>query len=225
MITITIILLLAINLYGFIYSMSITKYHFLENQKIQTKVNSFKLLLNRCPLIIFNVSILIVLNFIGIKFFHSVFLREFNSYLYSGYEVLFVLLVDDFFFYVLHRMMHESTYIYKKIHKIHHRANTPMPFEYIYVHPLEWMSGMIGPFLGMYLLGGISFFAYCVYLVVRNIHEIHIHSGIKTSQYLKHVPLYGINEHHDVHHSRRMGNYASTFTFWDILLKTKIKGN
>ena len=100
-----------------------------------------------------------------------------------------------------------------------------MPFEYIYVHPFEWMSGMIGPFLGMYLLGGISFFAYCVYLVVRNMHEIHIHSGIKTSQYLKNVPLYGINEHHDVHHSKRMGNYASTFTLWDILLKTKIKGN
>ena len=163
MITITIILLLAINLYGFIYSTFITKYQFLENKKIQTKINSFKLLLDRCPLIIFNISILIVLNVIGIKFFHTIFLREFNSYLFSGYEVLFVLIVDDFFFYVLHRIMHESTYIYKKIHKIHHRANTPMPFEYIYVHPLEWMSGMIGPFLGMYLLGGISFFSYWKY--------------------------------------------------------------
>ena len=56
-------------------------------------------------------------------------------------------------------------------------------------------------------------------------HEIHIHSGIKTLKYLKYMPLYGINEHHDIHHSKRMGNYASTFTFWDILLKTKIKGN
>ena len=98
MITITIILLLAINLYGFIYSMFITKYHFLESQKIQTKINSYKLLLDRCPLIIFNVSILIILNVIGIKFFHTIFLTEFNSYLYSGYEVLFVLII--FFLYV-----------------------------------------------------------------------------------------------------------------------------
>lgn len=225
MIIITVVLLLTINLYGFAYSTLVTKYHFLEQKKIQSKINTFKLLLERTPLILFNVSILIVLNVIGIKFFHTIFLTEFNSYLYLGYEVLFVLIIDDFFFYVLHRMMHESTYIYKKIHKIHHRANTPMPFEYIYVHPLEWMSGMIGPFLGMYMLGGISFFAYCVYLIVRNMHEIHIHSGIKTSKYLKYIPLYGINEHHDIHHSKRMGNYASTFTFWDILLKTKIKGN
>ena len=86
------------------------------------------------------------------------------------------------YFYFLHRLMHENKFIYKTIHKIHHRAITPMPFEYIYVHPLEWSSGMIGPFLGMLLIGGISFESYMLYLVIRNMHEIHIHSGIKTSK-------------------------------------------
>ena len=96
MIIITVVLLLAINLYGFTYSTLITKYHLLKEKKIQSKINTFKLLLDRTPLILFNVSILIVLNVIGIKFFHSIFLREFNSYLYSGYEVFFVLIIDDF---------------------------------------------------------------------------------------------------------------------------------
>ena len=77
----------------------------------------------------------------------------------------------------------------------------------------------------MYFIGGIAFESYCIYLIIRNIHEIHIHSGIKTSIFLKIMPLYGNNEHHDTHHEKREGNYASTFTVWDYLLNTKLKNN
>ena len=222
MILITIFLLVAINMYGFIYSSLITKYQFFLSNKIQEKKIDYKVLLNRMPLITFNIFILILLNVIGIKFFHHIFLKEFTSVLICFIEILFVLLIDDLFFYFLHRLMHENKYIYKKIHKIHHRANVPIPLEYIYVHPLEWMSGMIGPFLGMYVIGGISFESYCLYLVIRNMHEIHIHSGIKTSNISKLIPMYGTNEHHDVHHSHREGNYASTFIIWDLLFRTRL---
>jgi len=225
MIAITIILLILINFYGFLYSLLITKYKLYQLSKIQPKVIDYKVLQERLPLILFNVSILILFNFIGIRYFSHIFLKEYNSILICFIEILFVLFVDDFFFYVLHRAMHESKYIYKKIHKIHHRANVPIPFEYIYVHPLEWMSGMIGPFLGMCFIGGISFESYCMYLIARNIHEIHIHSGIKTSSFLSLIPIYGNNEHHDIHHAKRDGNYASTFTIWDYLLNTKLKNN
>ena len=112
--------------------------------------------------------------------------------------------------------------IYKKIHKIHHRANTPIPIDYIYVHPLEWLSGFIGPFIGMIMIGGISIYSFWIYLIIRNIHEIHIHSGIKTSFFKYFIPFYGENEHHDVHHAKRDGNYSSTFTYLDFLFKTKI---
>ena len=49
--------------------------------------------------------------------------------------------------------------------------------------------------------------------------------SIKTSSFLKIIPLYGNNEHHDIHHAKRDGNYASTFTLWDFLLNTKLKNN
>ena len=222
---ITVILLVLINLYGFLYSLFITKYNFFYKNKIQSKVITYNDLLKRVPLVIFNLSILILLNIIGVKFFHNIFLTDYNTLLVCFFEIIFVLIIDDFFFYVLHRGMHVNKYIYKKIHKIHHRANVPIPFEYIYVHPLEWMTGMIGPFIAMYFLGGISFVSYCCYLVVRNIHEIHIHSGIKSSNLSKFFFIYGDNEHHDVHHSRRDGNYASTFLIWDLIFKTKINNN
>ena len=222
MVLITVLLLILINVYGFLYSLSITKYKVLNGRKIQSKVINYDTLLSRLPLIIFNVTILIIFNVIGITYFDYIFLREYNSVLVSFYQITIVLLVDDFFFYILHRIMHENKYIYKKIHKIHHRANVPIPFEYIYVHPLEWMSGMIGPFIGMYLIGGIAFPSYCCYLIIRNIHEIHIHSGIKTSKLYRLFPFYGNNEHHDIHHSKRDGNYASTFIIWDVMFGSRI---
>ena len=225
MIKITLILLILINLYGFVYSLLITKYNYSSNSKIQQKKIDYSTLKKRLPLILFNISVLMLFNYIGIRYFDYIFLKDYNSIIICLFEVLFVLIIDDFFFYVLHRGMHESKYIYKKIHKIHHRANVPIPFEYIYVHPLEWMSGMIGPFLGMCFIGGIAFQSYCIYLIVRNVHEIHIHSGIKTSVIFNILPFYGNNEHHDIHHAKRYGNYASTFTVWDFLFNTKLENN
>ena len=207
----------------FLYSFFITKYLFLNKKKIQPKNIDYNTLLGRLPLVSFNVSILILFNVIGLYFFEDYFIREYRTIPWLIIEVLFVLLVDDFYFYFLHRGMHESKYIYKTIHKIHHRANVPIPIEYIYVHPLEWMSGIPGPFIGMVCIGGISFESYLVYLVLRVLHEIHIHSGIKTSILHKIIPFYGSNEHHDTHHAKRDGNYASTFVFWDILFKTRLR--
>ena len=221
-ILITLLLLLSINSYGFIYSYLITSKSFLLNKRIQSKTNSLQVLKSRIPLVLFNIFILILLNIIGLYFFKTYYIKEYISFGVVFLEVLFILIIDDFFFYILHRTMHENKYIYKTIHKIHHRANTPIPIDYIYVHPFEWMSGMIGPFLGMFLIGGISIYSFWLYLIKRNFHEIHIHSGVKSSIINYIIPLYGNNEHHDIHHSQRDGNYSSTFIFWDRLLKTKL---
>jgi len=219
---ITLLLLFFINSYGFLYSYLITVKGIYKNKKIQARNIKFEIVKKRSPLIIFNITILMILTSIGLINFSSFFITEYFSAKIAIAKLLFILLVDDFFFYFLHKAMHESKYLYKKIHKIHHRSNTPVPIDYIYVHPLEWLSGFIGPFLGMILIDGISIYVFWAYLVIRNVHELHIHSGIKTSILSKIIPFYGINEHHDMHHFKRDGNYASTFIFWDKIFKTQI---
>ena len=219
---ITVFLLCFINFYGVVFSYLITKKNFLAISKIQVKKISYETFLKRIPLCSFNILILIILNVIALQYFEDFFLKEYFSPGILCLEVFIVLIIDDFFFYFLHKYMHANKFIYKKIHKIHHRANTPIPIEYIYVHPLEWMSGMIGPFIGMILMGGISFYSYVIYLLIRNFHELHIHSGILTSKLFRILPFYGTNEHHDIHHSKRDGNYSSTFTYLDYFFKTKI---
>jgi len=219
---ITLFLLFLINSYGFYYSYIITTKSYLNHSKIQNRFIGFDTVKKRTPLILFNIAVLMILTALGLIYFKSFFITDYASIGQELLKLCFVLVIDDIFFYFLHRTMHENKYLYKKIHKIHHRANTPIPIDYIYVHPFEWLSGFVGPFIGMILVGGISFYTFWAYLIIRNIHELHIHSGLKTSFLLRFLPFYGLNEHHDMHHFKRDGNYASTFIFLDKLFKTQI---
>tara|TARA_Y100000814_G_C12259062_1_gene377728 strand:+ start:54 stop:734 length:681 start_codon:yes stop_codon:yes gene_type:complete len=220
---ITLLLLFLINFYGFLYSYIITTKEYFKDSKIQkNRFIGLDTIKKRSPLILFNITVLMILTSLGLIYFKNFFISNYSSLSIEILKLCVVLLIDDLFFYFLHRSMHENKYLYKKIHKIHHRANTPIPIDYIYVHPFEWLSGFVGPFIGMIIIGGISFYTFWAYLIIRNIHELHIHSGLRTSFLLSFIPFYGLNEHHDMHHFKRDGNYASTFIFLDKLFKTKI---
>ena len=69
--------------------------------------------------------------------------------------------------------MHENKYVYYKIHKIHHEANSPIPIDYIYVHPLECQ--IYRSFIGILILGGVNIYTFWLYLIIRNLHELDIH--------------------------------------------------
>ena len=102
----------------------------------------------------------------------------------------------------------------------------PIPMEYIFTHPLEWFLGAIGPFIGLAVIAiffpQINIYAFWAMSALRNLHELDIHSGVKSSKITSAIPFYGTTEHHDLHHSRNKGNYASTFTIWDKVFGTEI---
>ena len=220
---ITLSILIVINLLGVFYSYLITIKGFLNPIKLQSRSYKANILKKRLPLILFNLLTLILVTGIGLYFFADYIISDFISLEWIIVEVLFVLFIDDFYFYFFHRFMHENKYIYRKIHSIHHRATTPFPSEYLYTHPLEWMGGMPGPFIGILLLGGVSIYSFWLLLIIRNLHELDIHSGLKSNPLIKYFPFAGTNEHHDLHHSIFDGNYASSFVFLDKVFKTDIK--
>ena len=222
-IELTLLQLIFINVFGYLYSRLIVTKSIFKHRSIQnSKRTDLKYLNSHLYLFIINVFTLMFFVFIGLYFFDTYIIDHSKSF--SPFTPLFLLIIlffDDTFFYFLHRLMHENKYIYNKVHKIHHRANSPIPIDYIYVHPLEWMSGFIGPFIGILALGGVDIYTFWLYLFFRNFHELAIHSGIVTSRFSNIVPFYGTNEHHDLHHAKRNGNYASTFIVWDKVFKTK----
>ena len=137
-----------------------------------------------------------------------------------------LVLADDLWFYFVHRKLHVDKELYRRVHKIHHEAFAPVPIEYIYVHPLEWMAGALGPVLvvlGVLVARGeMSGLLLVGWQAWRTLHELDIHSGLR-SPVTRALPLWAGMKHHDLHHAKpTRGNYASSLTIWDRVFATRI---
>ena len=185
-------------------------------------------LFQRLPLIGFNLATLLLLSLGSLHFLQGIFDWGTPAWLLAGAQLLWVSLVDDTVFYFYHRWLHLNRAVYRMIHRIHHKAHAPVPIEYIYVHPFEWMGGSAGPFLGfasLYVLTGhLNAWVFLAYTAYRTIHELSIHGG-RRSRIGERIWWYGTPRHHGFHHSRpHDGNYAATYIFWDRFLNTEVGG-
>lgn len=216
--------LLGSNLFGLIYSIIVMKGDFFSSYIIQDKSYRKGLFWERMPLFLFNFVILLALSGVGAYFLFDLFSFEFNIGVIIA-QIAIAFLLDDVWFYFYHRWLHENKFMLKHVHSIHHRATKPFPLEYLYGHPAEWMLGMIGTVAAFGLLlffSPINVFAFWIYTALRNLHEIHIHSDLSLPVLSK-IPFLSTTKHHDDHHSKLNGNYASTFHWLDKVFKTEFK--
>ena len=217
----TIVLLICTNLFGLIYSMLVLYTSIFKKFSIQKKPYVKGLFSKRMPLYLFNITLLLTISGFGAFFFADFFSQEFSIGTII-FQVIFAFVIDDIFFYFYHRWLHENKYMLKTVHSIHHRATKPFPLEYLYAHPIEWMLGMIGAFLGFAILFSfidVNIYAFWIFGGLRNLHEIHIHSDLELPVSSK-IPLLSKTKHHDDHHAKLTGNYSSTFVWMDCLFKT-----
>jgi 4-alpha-methyl-delta7-sterol-4alpha-methyl oxidase len=217
----TIVLLICTNLFGLIYSMLVLYTPIFKKFSIQKKPYVKGVFAKRMPLYLFNITLLLTISGVGAYLGYG-FLKQEVSIGIIIFQVVFAFVIDDIFFYFYHRWLHENKYMLKTVHSIHHRATKPFPLEYLYAHPIEWMLGMIGAFLGFAILlifMPVNIYAFWVFGGLRNLHEIHIHSDLELPVSSK-IPLLSKTKHHDDHHAKLTGNYSSTFVWMDRLFKT-----
>lgn len=188
-------------------------------------VNSFD---ERKPLIFFNM-ICVFLTAAVVSFFAgSVFTFSMTVPWWSILlQILFMATFDDLWFYSAHRLMHENKWLFRHVHSIHHRVRSPLPLDYIYVHPFEWMFGGMGIPVGFAILyfsfGPISAYAMFIFLGFKAFHEINIHSGLKSWVLERHPwKFIGSSEHHGDHHNKFRGNYASSFKWLDKFFQSRV---
>ena len=224
-IVITLIILLCTNLIGYIYTALILHTNLIKDYRIQPKKYFARRFYKRLPLILFNISILLSVGAVGVYLFYDILDFSIPTPGLFLFQLILIFLIDDLYFYLYHAALH-TKFLYKRIHKTHHRSTMPIPMEYIFTHPLEWFLGAIGPFIGLAVIAiffpQINIYAFWTMSALRNLHELDIHSGVKSSKITSAIPFYGTTEHHDLHHSRNKGNYASTFTIWDKVFGTEI---
>jgi methylsterol monooxygenase len=144
-----------------------------------------------------------------------------------AYQIAIFFVLEDAWHYWTHRAMHIFPYLYKNIHKIHHQYSAPFGLAAEYASPIEVMVlglGTVGsPILWSACTGGdLHILTMYAWIVLRLFQAIDAHSGYEFPWSLHHfLPFWAGAEHHDEHHERFIGNYASSFRWWDYYLDTE----
>lgn len=140
-------------------------------------------------------------------------------------SIFFVL--EDAWHYWFHRGLHYGSF-YKYIHKQHHRYATPFGFAAEYAHPIEVALlgfGTVGmPVIFGAITGKLHLITVIIWVGLRLFQAVDAHSGYEFPWSLHHIlPFWAGADHHDDHHRYFIGNYASSFRWWDHILHTNPK--
>lgn len=138
-------------------------------------------------------------------------------------QVLFFVYLDDALYYFVHRLMH-TRWLYRHIHRTHHRIITPWAITGHFMHPAEYvatgMLSLVGP-----LMLGVGIIPLWIWVVVRQWEAAEGHSGYQLPWVPMHLlPFCDGARHHDFHHAKVRGNYAGFLRHMDALLGTYAAG-
>eukprot|EP00927_Polykrikos_kofoidii_P042433 TRINITY_DN3637_c0_g1_i2.p1 TRINITY_DN3637_c0_g1~~TRINITY_DN3637_c0_g1_i2.p1 ORF type:complete len:365 (-),score=42.77 TRINITY_DN3637_c0_g1_i2:142-1155(-) len=132
-------------------------------------------------------------------------------------HMIYYLLWNEVLFFYGHWMMHANTWLYRKVHKIHHEFTAPCALAAIYCHPVEFViSDFIPLGVGCFLLNSHAF-TFCVWCVFAVLGTQTHHCGFRWPWIASwdHQPNF-----HDMHHQRFTVNFGQ-FGFLDTLHDTK----
>jgi len=136
-------------------------------------------------------------------------------------QVAISFFVDDFCFYIYHRVLHEYPQLYVRFHKPHHVFTAPFVWTSHAVHPVEIILQSIGAMMGP-IIFSMPLRHYWVWLTIRQIQGVLDHTGYDFPwDPIRWVPGVGGTKFHDDHHRHFTCNYASCFSFIDDMFGTR----
>lgn len=156
---------------------------------------------------------------------HTAIYTNFDAYpvWYSVLSVFLVLIIQDTFYYWLHRWMHIPPF-YRWIHKEHHMSLQTSAFTSFSFHPLEsLLQAIVLPVLVLWL--PLHIWVILAILLFMTIAATINHGGVEiySTKWARHPLakwLIGA-AHHDDHHKKFNYNYGLYFTFWDTWMGTE----
>lgn len=140
-------------------------------------------------------------------------------------HVFLILMVYDFFYYLMHRFLFHGTVYFKKVHGVHHQARSPTSVDALLLHPMEAFLGIALFALTIAVLGlALQTPFHVITLVISaslytNINQLnHVKMDIKGFP----LNIFSWMAHkHSLHHiDMNHGNYATITLFFDKLFGT-----
>lgn len=127
--------------------------------------------------------------------------------------------VATFVFYWWHRVRHESDFLWRVFHQIHHSPRRIEVITSFYKHPVEMIvNSLIGSLL-VYAFLGLSPEAGAVYTLCTALGEFFYHTSVRTPRWVGW--FFQRPEMHRIHHQhgRHRNNYGD-IVWWDWLFGT-----
>jgi sterol desaturase/sphingolipid hydroxylase (fatty acid hydroxylase superfamily) len=136
------------------------------------------------------------------------------------FEIFTILLVYDFAYYWLHRLMHHKK-LMKYVHAVHHEVHNPTAMESFYLHPIELFAGLALLATCTFAIGPVHIASFVTVFFIHSTLNITVHSGVTSKRWWLY-PIDHLTKKHYIHHAGNYdNNYASLTPFWDILFGTR----
>lgn len=142
---------------------------------------------------------------------------------YLGASYITVLILQDAYFYLTHRLFHHVS-LFPWLHQGHHRSRYPTPWTSFAFDPLEAIVQSLF-LVGIVFILPLHFITLIAVLTTMTVWAVLNHLG------LDRLPLWFPHHwlgrwfigpaHHSIHHLKYTVHYGLYFTFWDKLLGTQ----
>ncbi|OQV17564.1 Lathosterol oxidase [Hypsibius exemplaris] len=168
--------------------------------------------LRSIPLMSFMSVIMFLAEVRGYSFlFDSFEETKFGRWSMVIYSVSFILFTDSLIYWI-HRGLH-SKYLYKRLHKTHHKWKIPTPFASHAFNPVDGFVQSL-PYHIYVFLFPMHKWTYLGLFVFVNVWTVSIHDGnYRVPNFFK--PIVNGSAHHMDHHIYYNYNYGQFFTLWD----------
>jgi sterol desaturase/sphingolipid hydroxylase (fatty acid hydroxylase superfamily) len=146
-------------------------------------------------------------------------LFQISAHLGHWSSAILIYVFSTFVYYWWHRYRHESQFLWRSLHQIHHSARRLEILTSFYKHPVEiWINSLLSSVI-VYPLFGASVEAAAYYTLLIAVGEFFYHWNIKTPRWVGY--LFQRPESHRVHHQfRHHTNNFGDLPIWDILFGT-----
>jgi Delta7-sterol 5-desaturase len=150
-------------------------------------------------------------------------LSDYPTY-YAVATFFAVLLIDDAWFYFVHRALHHPK-IFRYVHAVHHKSIDVNPFTSMSFHWIEpfLLTIWIFPLVFLFPVYAPALAVVQIYGMLNNI-KSHLGYEFFPAVFNKGpLRIFTTSSYHNLHHRKFQGNYGVHFRLWDKLLRTEMK--
>lgn len=169
-------------------------------------------------------SVVIVLCFIAFHHGKTSIYTDYREHsgFYFAASIFIMIFMHDTYFYWMHRALHWR-WIYRYVHKLHHRTKMPTPWTSFAFHPLEALLEVSIVPLVVFTLPAhpLAISIFLLYMTIINVFG-HLGYELFSRWYVTHwfTHISNTATHHDMHHRYGRGNYSLYFNLWDRWMGT-----